>query len=71
VVALALPLKVAPSVILLHGAIIDSAWAFLRKVCEGDILSVGTQLLMKASKYGGDFPTRLIEQSILHRGDEK
>jgi len=52
--ALALPLKIAPSMILLHGAIIDSKRGFLRKIVRGEIFSVGTQISIKVPKYGGD-----------------
>ena len=70
-VALALPLKVALSVVLLRGAIIGSARAFSRKVVRRVILSVGTQISMKVPKCGKDFPIRLIERSILHRKERE
>jgi len=51
-VALALPLEVAPSVIRLRRVITDLEEAF-EEDCGGEILSVETQISMKAPKYRG------------------
>jgi len=52
-VALVLPLEVAPSVTRLRGAITDLEKAFMKKVKGRKILSVRTQIAMKALKYRG------------------
>jgi len=64
VVAMALPSDVAPIMIRFREAIIVLEEVFLRKDVRGEISSIGTQISMKAPICGGDFSTRLIEQSV-------